>query len=80
MVERFFDKEYKYPTKGEEIVDLSTITLQGVLYEIRCKNEVCELSARTQGVNVERIYNQFIKEGCPSCGDKYFTIREVDLK
>lgn len=80
MSERFFDKEYKYPVKGESIVDLNTIIPQGVLYELRCTNKECELSVRTQGVNVQRIYRQFIEQGCPSCTSKGCIIKEVDIQ
>lgn len=78
-MESFYDSGYKYPAKGEGIVNLTTLVSHGVLYEIRCANKKCELCARTQGVNIQRLYLQFTGEGCPSCGKKDFVIKEVDI-
>ena len=78
MTERFYQKDYKYPTKGKEIKNLAEIVPEGILYEIRCGQ--CELAARTQGVNVERIYNQFMQNGCPSCGGINLSIKEVEIE
>ena len=78
MAERFYQKDYKYPTKGKGIENFAEIIPEGILYEIRCGQ--CDLAARTQGINVERIYNQFIQKGCPSCGGKNISIKEVAMK
>ena len=36
MTERFYQKDYKYPTKEKEIKNLAEIVPEGILYEIRC--------------------------------------------
>lgn len=80
IVERFFEKDYKYPVKQGDGVDLENIAISGVLYDVGCQNEGCGLSARSQGENAKRLYLQFTQEGCPCCGGKKFVIKEVDVR
>lgn len=89
----FLKSDYPYQAIGDEITDFSKIVPHGVLYEIKCPQ--CEMSIRTQGVNIEPTYKKLIDgitvknddgttridggKGCVGCGNKKLVIREVDM-
>lgn len=74
----FLREDYPYKGIGEIITDLATLTLDGVLYEIKCPN--CEMSIRSQGSNVRRVYERMMStNGCFGCGSKEMTIRMVHM-
>ncbi|GHU79053.1 hypothetical protein AGMMS49992_30640 [Clostridia bacterium] len=75
---------YPYKAVGEyldcsRLEDESYIEMNGVLYELHCPNPECVLNVRTQGVNLQRMYNKLFEVGCPSCKhkDEPFKLRRV---
>lgn len=75
----FLRADYPYPAIGEPITDLSTLKETGVLYEIKCQTPECGLCVRSQGVNIPRVYEKLITDGCMDCQGKTFVVREVDM-
>lgn len=75
----FLRPDYPYPAIGEPITNLSTLKPTGVLYEIKCQNAECGLCARSQGVNIPRLYEKLTTDGCMTCHGKDFVVREVDM-
>lgn len=85
--------DYPYKAIGEPITDLDSLTLNGVLYEIKCPK--CEMSIRSQGVNIKPTYERLMNgvevtnedgttrkeggNGCIGCGNRELIIREVDM-
>lgn len=84
--------DYPYKAIGEPITDLDTLVPNGVLYEIKCPK--CEMSIRSQGVNIKPTYLRMMNgvevknedgttrieggKGCIGCGNRDLVIREVD--
>ena len=77
-VPAYLRPEYPYQAIGEPITDPKLLKETGILYEIKCPQ--CEMSIRSQGVNIRRTYEKMMKEnGCIGCGNKELIIREVDM-
>lgn len=84
--------DYPYKAIGEPITDLDSLT-PGVLYEIKCHK--CEMSIRSQGVNIKPTYERMMNgvkvknedgttrieggNGCIGCGNRELVIRKVDM-
>lgn len=85
--------DYPYKAVGEPITDLSTLVPTGVLYEIKCPK--CEMSIRSQGVNIKPTYERMMNgvevknedgttrieggKGCIGCGNRELVIKMVDM-
>ena len=85
--------DYPYKAIGEPITDLDTLKPTGVLYEIKCPK--CEMSIRSQGLNIKPTYERMMNgvevenedgttrieggKGCIGCGNRELVIREVDM-
>ena len=83
--------DYPYKAIGEPITDLDSL-IPNELYEIKC-NE-CEMSIRSQGVNIKSTYERLINgvtvknedgttrveggKGCLGCGNKNLVVKRVD--
>lgn len=88
----YLREDYPYKAIGEPITDLDTLIPTGVLYEIKCPK--CEMSIRSQGVNIKPTYERMLNgvevknedgttrreggNGCIGCGNRELEIREVD--
>ena len=84
--------DYPYQAIGDPITDLDTLVPTGVLYEIKCHK--CEMSIRSQGVNIKPTYERLMYgvevknddgttrieggKGCIGCGNKELVVRMVD--
>lgn len=84
--------DYPYQAIGEPITDLDSLIPTGVLYEIKCPK--CEMSIRSQGVNIKPTYERMMNgvevenddgttrieggKGCIGCGNRDLVIRVVD--
>ena len=84
--------DYPYQAVGEPITDLDTLVPTGALYEIKCPK--CEMSIRSQGVNIKPTYERLIYgvevknedgttrieggKGCIGCGNKELVVKMVD--
>lgn len=89
----FLRDDYPYKAIGEPITDLDSLKPTGVLYEIKCPK--CEMSIRSQGVNIKPTYERMMNgvevtdddgttrieggKGCIGCGNRELIIREVDM-
>jgi len=85
--------DYPYKATGEPITNLDSLEPHGKLYEIKCN--VCELSVRSQGINIKSTYERMMNgvevknddgttrieggKGCIGCGNRELVIREVDM-
>ena len=85
--------DYPYKAMGEPITDLAALIPTGVLYEIKCPK--CEMSIRSQGVNIKATYERMMNgvevknadgsvrreggKGCIGCGNRELIIKEVDM-
>ena len=84
--------DYPYKAIGEAITDLDILKDYGVLYEIKCPK--CEMSIRSQGINIKSTYKRMMDgvevdnedgtkrieggKGCIGCGNRELIIKEVD--
>lgn len=74
----YLQNDYPYKAVGDAITDLDSLQPTGVLYEIKCPQ--CEMSIRSQGVNIKATYEKMMREnGCFSCGNHELVIRRVDI-
>ena len=89
----YLREDYPYKAVGEPITDLDTLKPTGVLYEIKCPK--CEMSIRSQGINIKPTYERMMNgvevknedgstrieggKGCIGCGNRELVIREVDM-
>ena len=89
----YLREDYPYKAIGEPITDLDTLVPTGVLYEIKCPK--CELSIRSQGLNIKPTYDRMLKgvevtdedgavrteggKGCIGCGNRELVVRRVDM-
>lgn len=89
----YLREDYPYQAIGEPITDLDTLTPHGILYEIKCPK--CEMSIRSQGVNIKPTYERMLNgvevknddgttrieggKGCIGCGNRDLIVREVDM-
>lgn len=72
----FLRSDYPYQAIGEPITDLDSLEPQEV-YEIKCHQ--CEMSIRTQGVNIKAQYERLAESGCIGCGNKDLVVKKVDM-
>lgn len=72
----YLNKNYPYKAFGDTITNLDSIKQTGVLYEIMCPK--CEMSIKSQGVNIKNTYEKLMKNGCIGCGNRELIIRQVD--
>ena len=73
----YLREDYPYKAIGEPITDLDSLNPHK-LYEIKC--DACELSVRSQGINIKSTYERMMKaNGCIGCGNRNLIIREVDM-
>lgn len=72
----FLRPDYPYKAVGEPITDLDALEPKTV-YEIKCHQ--CEMSIRSQGVNIKSTYERLKDSGCIGCGNKNLVIRRVDM-
>ncbi|GHU78410.1 hypothetical protein AGMMS49992_28990 [Clostridia bacterium] len=77
---------YPYKAVGErldatKLGDPDYITMNNVLYELHCPAPDCVLNVRTQGVNVQRMYDKLLVVGCPACkqNEPFFVRRVVHV-
>lgn len=68
--------DYPYQAIGDPITDLDSLVPTGVLYEIKCLD--CEMSIRSQGVNITPTYERLMESGCIGCKSKNLIVRKVD--
>jgi len=89
----YLREDYPYKAIGEPITDLDSLKPTGVLYEIKCPK--CEMSIRSQGVNIKPTYERMMNgvevkdddgtvrieggNGCIGCGNRELVIKEVDM-
>lgn len=74
----YLREDYPYKAVGEPITDLDSLVPTGVLYEIKCPK--CEMSIRSQGVNIKPTYERLMNEkGCIGCGNKELVVKMVDM-
>ena len=89
----YLREDYPYKAVGEPITDLDLLKPTGVLYEIKCSK--CEMSIRSQGINIKSTYVRMMDgvevknddgsvrveggKGCIGCGNRELVIREVDM-
>jgi len=89
----YLREDYPYKAIGEPITDLDSLIPSGVLYEIKCPK--CEMSIRSQGVNIKPTYERMMNgvevknddgtvrveggKGCIGCGNRELIIKEVDM-
>ena len=89
----YLREDYPYKAVGEPITDLDSLVQTGVLYEIKCPK--CEMSIRSQGVNIKPTYERMINgaevknedgtvrveggKGCIGCGNKELVVKMVDM-
>jgi len=89
----YLREDYPYKAIGEPITDLDSLVPNGVLYEIKCPK--CEMSIRSQGVNIKPTYERMLNgvevtdedstkrieggKGCIGCGNRELVIRMVDM-
>lgn len=85
--------DYPYKAIGEPITDLDSLVPNGVLYEIKCPK--CEMSIRSQGINIKPTYLRMMDgvevknedgttrieggKGCIGCCNRNLVIRQVDM-
>ena len=88
----YLREDYPYKAIGEPITDLDSLVPTGVLYEIKCPK--CEMSIRSQGVNIKSTYERMMNgvevknedgtvrveggKGCIGCGNKELVVKKVD--
>ena len=72
----FLREDYPYKAIGDAITDLDTLEPHAV-YEIKCHQ--CEMSIRSQGVNIKNTYERLKDRGCIGCGNKDLVIKKVDM-
>ena len=72
----FLQDNYPYKAISKEIKNAENL-IDGVVYEIKCK--VCEMSIRSQGQNIKKIYGRLKSNGCIGCGKKELIIRKVNM-
>lgn len=75
-VPSFLQEDYPYQAIGEPITDLDTLE-SGTVYEIKCHQ--CEMSIRSQGVNIKSTYERMKESGCIGCGNKELVVRRVNI-
>lgn len=89
----FCRENYPYKAVGDVITDFDSLEPHGVLYEIKCPK--CEMSIRTQGCNVKRVYEKLMNgvqvknedgsvrteggKGCIGCGSRELVVKEIDM-
>ena len=89
----FLREDYPYKTVGDVITDLDSLVPNGVLYEIKCPK--CEMSIRSQGCNVKKVYEKLLNgvevkneddtvrveggKGCIGCGNRELVVKMVDM-
>lgn len=72
----FLREDYPYKTVGEALTDLDELE-SGAVYEIKCP--ACEMSIRSQGVNIKSTFERLQSTGCIGCGGKNLVVRKVDM-
>lgn len=73
----FLQDDYPYKACKEIITQPDSIQ-PDLVYEIKCS--ICEMSIRTQGVNIQSTYKRIVsKDGCIGCGNKDIIIRQIDM-
>ena len=72
----FLRDDYPYKAVGEHITDLGSLNPSAV-YEIKCHE--CEMSIRSQGVNIKSTYERLAESGCIGCGNKNLVVKCVDM-
>ena len=72
----YLSEDYPYKAIGEAIIDLDSLE-DGVLYEIKCHQ--CEMSLRSQGQNIKKMFERLKENGCLGCGNKYLVLKKVDM-
>ena len=89
----FCRENYPYKAVGDVITDFDSLEPHGVLYEIKCPK--CEMSIRTQGCNVKRVYEKLMNgvqvknedgsvrteggKGCIGCGNRELVVKKIDM-
>ena len=72
----FLREDYPYKAVGEPITELDSLDPTTV-YEIKCNQ--CEMSIRSQGVNIKPTYQRLAESGCIGCGNKELVVKKVDM-
>ena len=72
----FLRPDYPYQAVGDAITDLDTLE-PSTVYEIKCHQ--CEMSIRSQGVNIKSTYERLKNTGCIGCGNKDLVVKRVDM-
>ena len=72
----FLRPDYPYQAVGDAITDLDTLE-HSTVYEIKCHQ--CEMSIRSQGVNIKSTYERLKNTGCIGCGNKDLVVKRVDM-
>ena len=72
----FLRDDYPYRASGDSIEDLESLE-PTFIYEIKCN--LCEMSIRSQGVNIIGSYERLKESGCIGCGNKSLVIKKIDM-
>ena len=72
----FLREDYPYKAIGDPITDLDSLE-PSAIYEIKCHQ--CEMSIRSQGVNIKSTYERLVESGCIGCGNKELVVKKVDM-
>lgn len=72
----FLGEDYPYKAIGEAIEDMNTLEAD-IVYEIKCP--ACEMSIRSQGVNIKSTWERLQSSGCIGCGNKELVVRKIDM-
>ena len=73
----FLREDYPYKAVGGAIENLDELD-PGAVYEIKCQE--CEMSIRSQGVNIKGTMEKLKESGCIGCGNKDLLVRRVDMR
>lgn len=72
----FLREDYPYKAVGEPVIDMDSLD-PTTLYEIKCNQ--CEMSIRTQGINIKSTYERLTESGCIGCGNKALVVKRVNM-
>ena len=72
----FLRDDYPFKAMGEALTDLDGLEPSAV-YEIKC--QACEMSIRSQGVNIKGTMERLKESGCIGCGRKDLVVKQVDM-
>ena len=72
----FLREDYPFKAIGDAFTELDSLE-PSTVYEIKCPD--CEMSIRSQGVNIKKTFERLQATGCIGCGKKELIVRKVDM-